>query len=65
MKILGATLILVSLFTWAAWQAQTGAVQADASSTTSAQDSDDQGHSKRLATAKQRACRALHWLSTD
>ena len=37
MKILGATLILVSLFTWAAWQAQTGAVQADASS---AQDSD-------------------------
>src|SRR5882762_6509832 len=44
MKVLAATLISLSLFALAASQAQTGAAQADASPTASAQDS----HSIRI-----------------
>src|SRR2546426_6745406 len=44
MKVLAATLISLSLFAAAASQAQTGAAQADASPTASAQDS----HSIRI-----------------
>ena len=44
MKVLAATLISLSLFASAASQAQTGAAQADASPTASAQDS----HSIRI-----------------
>ena len=39
MKVLAAILISLSLFAWAAWQAQPGAAQADTSSTASPQDS--------------------------
>ena len=39
MKVLAATLISLSLFAWAASHAQTGAAQADASSSASAQES--------------------------